>query len=270
MLLASRQWQFQVDMSEPSYFDVAREAALEAGDILLAGLEGEFEIFKKGLVNLVTEIDFKAENAILERIRRHFPGHEILCEEQGLLKGAAEYRWIVDPLDGTINYSHHYPCFCVSIALEIRGNVALGVVYNPVSREMFTAQAGEGAFLNDRPIKVSASETMIDSLLCTGFSYDREQVKKNLAHFDKASMTAQATRRDGSAALDICFVACGRFDGFWELTLHPWDVAAAELILAEAGGRVTDFRGEPCTHYEAAIVASNGRIHAAIVDMLAG
>jgi len=255
-------------MSEPTYFDVAREAALEAGEILVAGLEGEFEVFKKGPVNLVTEVDYKAENAILGRIHRHFPGHEILSEEQGLLKGVAEYRWIVDPLDGTMNYSHRYPFFCVSIALEVRGSVTLGVIYNPVSREMFTARAGQGAFLNDRPITVSTADKLIDSLLCTGFSYDRDQVQKNLEHFGKASMTAQATRRDGSAALDICFVACGRFDGVWELTLHPWDVAAAELILTEAGGCLTNLQGAPCTHYEPAIVASNGRIHSAIVEML--
>jgi myo-inositol-1(or 4)-monophosphatase len=252
-----------------TYFDVAREAALEAGQLLLKGAETDFEIYKKGVTNLVTEVDLEAEKAILERIHRHFPGHEILSEEQGLVKGAAEYRWIVDPLDGTVNYSHRYPLFCVSIALEVKGSVSLGIVYNPVSQEMFTAQRGQGAFLNDRPIRVSSCDALIDSLLCTGFSYEREKVRNNLAYFDKAAMTAQATRRDGSAALDLCFLACGRFDGFWELTLHPWDVAAAELILTEAGGRLTNLRGEPCSHYEPAIIGSNGRIHGAIVEMLA-
>jgi myo-inositol-1(or 4)-monophosphatase len=254
---------------QTEFFAVAREAALEAGQILVDYQSSGFKIYKKGIVNLVTEVDLKAEQAILARIRRHFPQHQILAEEEGASAGEADYRWVIDPLDGTTNYSHGYPCFCVSIALERSGQVILGVVYNPVSREMFTAELGGGAFLNERPIGVSAAGKLIDSLLCTGFSYDREQVRANLELFNRAAMTAQATRRDGSAALDLCYIACGRFDGFWELTLHPWDVAAGKLIIEEAGGCVTDLRGEPCTHYQPGIIASNGVIHPALIEMLA-
>jgi myo-inositol-1(or 4)-monophosphatase len=251
------------------FFTVAREAALEAGRILVDSQGSDFRIYKKGLVNLVTEVDLKAEQAILSRIRQHFPEHQILSEEEGSSAGSVDYRWVIDPLDGTTNYSHGYPCFCVSIALEQGGEVILGIVYNPVSGEMFTAERGRGAFLNERPVSVSAAEQLIESLLCTGFSYDREKVKANLELFNRASMSAQATRRDGSAALDLCYIACGRFDGFWELTLHPWDVAAGKLIIEEAGGCVTDLQGKPCNHYEPGIIASNGLIHPAMIEMLA-
>jgi len=231
-------------------------------------LDTDFKVFKKGIVNLVTEVDLKAEKAILERIRRNFPDHNILSEEHGTSEGEVDYRWVIDPLDGTTNYSHRYPVFCVSIALEHAGQTILGIVYNPMSEEMFTAERGQGAFLNGKRVHVSAADSLIESLLCTGFSYDRDHVKSNLELFNKACMTAQAVRRDGSAALDLCYVACGRFDGFWELTLHPWDVAAGKLIIEEAGGCVTNIKGEPCTHYDPAIIASNGRIHAALTELV--
>ncbi len=259
------------------FFSVAKEAAVEAGKVLKEHLDTDFKVYKKGIVNLVTEVDLKAEEAILERIQGSFPDHRILSEEKGAIEGVsgegvsgdAGYCWVIDPLDGTTNYSHRYPIFCVSIALEKDGKSLLGVVYNPVSGEMFTAERAKGAFLNGERIRVSAANTLIESLLCTGFSYERDKVRANLDLFNKACMTAQAVRRDGSAALDLCYVACGRFDGFWELTLHPWDVAAGKLIIEEAGGCVTDIRGGLCTHYEPAIIASNGRIHAAIVDLVA-
>lgn len=252
-----------------SFFTVAKEAALEAGKVLKDHLETDFKVYKKGIVNLVTEVDLKAEKAILERIHRSFPDHQILSEEKGSIAGQADFCWVIDPLDGTTNYSHRYPIFCVSIALEQQGKTILGLVYNPISGEFFTAERGEGAFLNGERIQVSAARTLIESLLCTGFSYERDKVRANLDLFNKACMTAQAVRRDGSAALDLCYIACGRFDGFWELTLHPWDVAAGKLIVEEAGGCVTDIRGNACDNYEPAIIASNGRIHSAIVDLVA-
>ena len=255
-------------MSESQFFAVAKEAALEAGKVLKEHVDTDFKVYKKGIVNLVTEVDLMAEKAILERIRRSFPDHQILSEEKGSMAGDAGYCWVVDPLDGTTNYAHRYPIFCVSIALEHDGKTILGIVYNPVSGETFTAERGKGAFLNGEKIQVSSADSLIESLLCTGFSYERDKVRSNLELFNKACMTAQAVRRDGSAALDLCFVACGRFDGFWELTLHPWDIAAGKLIIEEAGGCVTDIRGGPCTNYEPAIIASNGRIHSAIVDLV--
>jgi len=256
-------------MAESIFFTVAKEAALEAGRILKEHLDTDFKVYKKGIVNLVTEVDLKAEKAILDRIYSNFPDHQILSEEKGAVAGDAGYCWVIDPLDGTTNYTHRYPIFCVSIALEHEGKTILGIVYNPISGEMFTAERGKRAFLNGERIQVSSAGSLIESLLCTGFSYERDKVRANLDLFNKACMTAQAVRRDGSAALDLCYVACGRFDGFWELTLHPWDVAAGKLILEEAGGFLTDIRGVFCTHYEPAIIASNGRIHSAIVDLVA-
>lgn len=263
-------------MADSKFFTVAKEAAVEAGKVLKEHLDTDFKVYKKGIVNLVTEVDLKAEKAILDRIQGSFPDHHILSEEKGSIAGVsaglssdAGYCWVIDPLDGTTNYAHRYPIFCVSIALEDNGKTVIGVVYNPVSGEMFTAQRGKGAFLNGERIKVSAASSLIESLLCTGFSYERDRVRANLDLFNKACMTAQAVRRDGSAALDLCYIACGRFDGFWELTLHPWDVAAGKLIIEEAGGCVTDIRGNACNNYEPAIIASNGRIHSAIVDLVA-
>ncbi len=247
---------------------VAREAAVEAGAVLLAEQKSDFKIYKKGIVNLVTDVDLKAEAVILRRIAQEFPDHRILCEEQGELGGASDYRWIIDPLDGTTNYAHRYPVFCVSIGVEAAGELIAGVVYNPVNSEMYTAQRNGGAFLNGEKLQVSVCDSLIDSLLCTGFSYHREELAENLSLFQTASMNAQAVRRDGSAALDLCAVAAGRFDGFWELTLHPWDVAAGILIIREAGGIVTALDGSPCTHYDPGILASNGRIHSNLVDLL--
>ncbi len=247
---------------------VAREAALEAGAILLAEQKSDFKIYKKGIVNLVTDVDLKAEKVILRRILQEFPDHRILCEEQGELGGTADCRWIIDPLDGTTNYAHRYPVFCVSIGVEAAGELIAGVVYNPVSNEIYTATRGGGAFVNRERLEVSACDSLIDSLLCTGFSYQREELAENLALFRTASMNAQAVRRDGSAALDLCAVAAGRFDGFWELTLHPWDVAAGMLIIQEAGGTVTAPDGTPCTHFDPGILASNGKIHEHLIRLL--
>ena len=249
-------------------FCVAREAALEAGGLLLAHFRSDFQISKKGRINLVTEVDLKAEKTIVDRIRLNFPDHEILAEEQGTQTGNGPYKWIIDPLDGTTNYAHGYRFFCVSIAVETEGNLILGVVYDPVTEELFSATKGQGATLNDRPIHVSDEGELIDSLLCTGFSYHQKEIQKNLELFDRIIFHSQAIRRDGSAALDLCYVACGRFDGFWELSLNPWDVAAGRLIVEEAGGSVTAFSGSPCTIYDQQLLATNGKIHPAMIQQL--
>jgi myo-inositol-1(or 4)-monophosphatase len=247
---------------------VAQEAASEAGQMLLSHLRTDFQISKKGRINLVTEMDLKAEKIIIDRIRRDFPDHEILAEEGGGQTGSVPCKWIVDPLDGTTNYAHGYRFFCVSIAVEWEGELSLGVVYDPVTEESFVARKGEGATLNSQPIRVSREAQLVDSLLCTGFSYDETEIQKNLELFNRIIFHSRALRRDGSAALDLCYVACGRFDGFWELSLNSWDIAAGRLMVEEAGGCVTAFDGSPCTIYDPQLLASNGKIHADLVDLL--
>lgn len=239
--------------------DVAVAAARASGEILRARLGRTQRIRHKGEVNLVTEADEASEEAIVRELRAHFPTDSILAEE-GTSGGAnLARRWLVDPLDGTTNFAHGYPIFCVSIALEVDGITQLGVVYEPVLDELFTAVLGGGAFLNGRPIHVSQTQRLDQSLLSSGFPYDRQQARVALPLFGRFVLRAQAVRRDGAAALDLCYVAMGRFDGFWEAPLQPWDVAAGALLVAEAGGRLSDYRGGPFRHQE--IVASNHHIH---------
>ena len=247
---------------------MAQEAALEAGQMLLSHLRTNFQISKKGRINLVTEMDLKAEKLIVDRIRLDFPDHEILAEERGTQTGSGPCKWIIDPLDGTTNYAHGYQFFCVSIAVELEGQLAVGVVYDPVTKEFFSARKDAGATLNGQPIQVSTEDVLVDSLLSTGFSYRKTEIQRNLELFDRIIFQCRAIRRDGSAALDLCYVACGRFDGFWELSLNCWDVAAGRLMVEEAGGCVTAFDGSPCTIYERELLASNGQIHAAMVEQL--
>ncbi len=247
---------------------MAKEAALEAGQMLLSHLRTNFQISKKGRINLVTEMDLKAEKLIVDRIRLDFPDHEILAEERGTQTGSGPCKWIIDPLDGTTNYAHGYQFFCVSIAVELEGQLAVGVVYDPLTKEFFSARKDAGATLNGQPIQVSTEDVLVDSLLSTGFSYRKTEIQRNLELFDRIIFQCRAIRRDGSAALDLCYVACGRFDGFWELSLNCWDVAAGRLIVEEAGGCVTAFDGSPCTIYERELLASNGQIHAAMVEKL--
>ncbi len=247
---------------------MAKEAALEAGQMLLSHLQTDFQVSKKGRINLVTEMDLKAEKLIVDRIRLDFPDHEILAEERGTHAGSGPCKWIVDPLDGTTNYAHGYQCFCVSIAVELEGQLAVGVVYDPVTKEFFSARKDAGATLNGQPIQVSTEDVLVDSLLSTGFSYRKTEIQRNLELFDRIIFQCRAIRRDGSAALDLCYVACGRFDGFWELSLNCWDVAAGRLMVEEAGGCVTAFDGSPCTIYERELLASNGQIHSAMVEQL--
>lgn len=251
----------------------AIQTARDAGRILVERL-GRAPITHKGDINLVTEADLAAEKLIIERIRTYYPRHAILAEESGPSEGAtaeadrSEWKWVVDPLDGTTNYAHGYPCFCVSIGVEHAGRMEIGVVYDPLRNEMFAASRGEGATLNDRRIRVSEVEELNRAMLCTGFPYDVRERPEFARHFTNFTMKAQAVRRDGSAALDLAYVACGRFDGFWEDGLHPWDVAAGVLLIEEAGGQVTDFNAAPLDIYTPKVVASNGLLHEAIIEVL--
>lgn len=243
-------------------FDLAVQLAREAGQLLRDHLGRVTDISHKSTtLDLVTEVDLLSEQYIKEKISTHYPKHEILAEESGHQKTESEYRWLVDPLDGTTNYAHGYPCFAVSIALERAGEIILGVVYDPMHEELFAAEKGGGAMLNGRPIHVSRVSRLSDSLLVTGFPYNVRTNPISIEYFARFMNNAQAVRRDGSAALDMCYVACGRFDGFWELGLKPWDVGAGRLIVEEAGGRVTKFDGRPFTIYEPEMLATNGLIH---------
>ena len=254
--------------SDSGLLTAATEIARDAGQILLTHFRRNIKVSKKGRIDLVTEMDLKVEKTIVDQIHLRFPDHEILAEERGSQAGDGPYKWIIDPLDGTTNYAHGYRFFSVSIGVESAGELILGVVYDPVTEELFSAARGQGATLNDQPIKVSDEDQLINSLLATGFSYDREEIKKNLVLFNRMILHSQAIRRDGSAALDLCYVACGRFDGFWELNLSPWDMAAGRLIVEEAGGSVTALSGSASTIYDRELLATNGQIHAEMMALL--
>lgn len=227
----------------------------------------------KSELELVTESDLAAEKLIIDRIKTYHPRHAILAEESGAsppaAEGQSEWRWIIDPLDGTTNYAHGYPTFCVSIGLEHAGRMELGVVYDPMRDEMFSAERGQGASLNGRRIQVSTASNLASALLCTGFPYDVRERSEFARHFANFIMNAQGVRRDGAAALDLAYVACGRFDGFWEEGLKPWDVAAGSLMVEEAGGRVSKYGGEPLSIYTPPILASNGLLHEQMMRVLA-
>jgi myo-inositol-1(or 4)-monophosphatase len=256
---------------------VAVRAALQAGDILRKHSGKVEEIEFKDEVNLVTEVDRLSEEFIIQAITGEFPDHGILTEEAGVKKSESEYNWVIDPLDGTTNYAHDFPIYCVSIALQKGQQSILGVVYNPNLDELFVAEKGNGAFLykgrefekTKGRISVSKASDLSRSLLATGFPYDiRTSEVNNLDHFTNFYKRAQAIRRAGSAALDLCYLAMGRFDGFWELKLSPWDTAAGSLLVTEAGGDVTDFSGGPFNIHLKEILASNGRIHQQMMDIL--
>ena len=251
------------------YLAVAREAALKAGGLLKENLHGTREIAYKGTINLVTEMDRRSERIVVETLLKAFPGHNVMAEEETRIENGSDFTWIIDPLDGTTNYAHGYPCFSVSIALERRGEVVAGVVYDPMRSELFSAGKGAGASLNGKSINVSKTGHLIHSLLSTGFPYDRNtSTDNNVNYFIALLMASQEVRRDGSAALDLCAVAAGRFDGFWELKLNAWDVAAGTLIVQEAGGQVSDLSGERSSIHDKEILASNGRIHDQMVEIL--
>ncbi len=249
----------------------AIQVATEAGKLLRDRLGGHVAVSHKGQIDLVTEADVESERLIRNAIATRYPRHAVLAEESGLTGGtSSEYRWIVDPLDGTTNYAHRYPVFCVSIGFEYKGRIELGVVYDPIREELFAAERGAGATLNSRSIRVSVTKEVSQSLLSTGFPYDiKTSQHTNLNNWSNFALRAQALRRDGAAALDLCYVACGRFDGFWELALHPWDTAAGAVIVEEAGGRLSDFRGSEFCIYKPEVIASNGLIHQQMMDVLA-
>ena len=244
--------------------------ARDAGHLLVQRL-GTAKVSNKGDIDLVTEADIAAENLIVERIRSYYPQHGILAEESGeavMVGKRSEWKWIIDPLDGTTNYAHGYPCFGVSIALEREGQLEIGVVYDPMRDEMFAAERGQGATLNDRRIRVSSVEDLNKAMVCTGFPYnvrEREDFAREFANF---TMAAQAVRRDGSAALDLAYVACGRFDGFWEDGLHSWDMAAGALLITEARGKITNYKDQPVDIYNEQVLATNGLIHDAMKRVL--
>jgi len=243
--------------------------AVEAGTLRGDKLHDRHTVRYKGEINLVTEADHLSETLIVERIRRSFPRHDILAEESPETTNGSGFRWVIDPLDGTTNYAHGYPVFCVSIALEVAGEIRLGAVYNPMLSELFTAEKGAGAFLNGGRIAVSGTRDLNRGLLATGFPYDiREDRNNNMNYFKAFAMHAQAVRRAGSAALDLAYVAAGRFDGFWELKLMPWDTAAGWLLVTEAGGVVTDFSGGPFGLRSPHMLAGNGLINDAMLRIL--
>jgi myo-inositol-1(or 4)-monophosphatase len=245
------------------------KAALEAGQLLMEKFERGISVEFKGSYDLVTEADRQSESLIVKLIRQQCPDHDILAEEGSYEKKNSPCRWIIDPLDGTTNYAHGFPWFAVSIALEIGGTLQLGVVYNPYVGDLYFAERCSGAFLNNRLLKVSAIDTIDHSLLSTGFAYDHKQCKANnydnFFHFQQA---AQACRRPGVASLDLASVAAGRFDGFWEMKLKPWDIAAGILLVEEAGGLVTDFDGRPMSLDNLECLASNRLIHEAMLQIV--
>jgi myo-inositol-1(or 4)-monophosphatase len=247
--------------------EVAVAAAEAAGKMLRDGFGQHQEVRFKGEVDLVTKADENAEQAIKEVLQETFPNYGMLAEEGGETEGEGGVRWIVDPLDGTTNYAHGLPLFCTSIALERDGEVVLGVVYDPMANEIYTAERGRGATLNGEPIGVSDTDEPIRALLVTGFPYDRDDMPTALDLFGQFAMRTQSMRRLGSAALDLCYVAAGRLDGYYERGIKAWDIVAGALILQEAGGKVSDYRGDELDLKIGEVVASNGRLHPDLVDV---
>ncbi len=253
--------------SQPDPLTVALEAAREAGEILLQYLDQPLHITEKGRrADLVTDADRAAEQSIIKRLRSEFPQAGILGEESGMNAGTSDERWIVDPLDGTTNFAHGYPLFCVSIAYERGAELIAGIVYAPYMDECFAAERGSGATCNGKRLTVSQIESIGDALTCTGFH--PADYERNGEYFARMSARAQAVRRDGSAALDLAYVAAGRFDGFWEYDLHAWDVAAGSLLITEARGTVSRIDGMPASLEGRSILATNGRIHAQMRSIL--
>jgi myo-inositol-1(or 4)-monophosphatase len=251
------------------FLKIAEKSARDAGALLMKLRGADLNVEKKGKVNLVTDADRQSEELIKNAILGKFPDHRFIAEEGTQAKADSEYSWLVDPLDGTTNYAHGFPVWCVSIALLKSDEIITACIYNPNLDECFAAETGKGAFLNGKPIRVSETEKLDDSLLATGFPYDiRETDDDNLKEFTAFYKKARAVRRAGAAALDLAYVACGRFDGFWEFKLSPWDIAAGILMIQEAGGKATSYSGDEHDIYKGELLASNGLIHHRMSDIL--
>lgn len=255
-----------------NFYDLGLEVTLNAGNLLKDGFGSVFEIQnKEGKNNLVTEYDFKAEELIISSIKNVFPDHSFLAEESGKehhFEGS-EYRWVIDPLDGTVNFAHNIPIFCVSIAMEYKGEVQFGFIFNPITNELFTAQKGKGSYFNNKKINVSNTSDFEKSFLVTGFPYNINENPDNcLQHFTDIISYGMPIRRLGSAAIDLAYVACGRFDAFWEVSLNPWDVAAGLIIVQEAGGKVTNYQGDDFTLKDKSLIASNNIIHNELIKVV--
>lgn len=248
------------------------ESVHAAADVIMRLTDTAFKISnKEGINDLVTEVDHASEKAIIEVIKKHHPDHCILTEESGELFQESEYKWIIDPIDGTVNFAHHIPLCCVSIGIEQKGQMILGAVYNPFMKELFIAERGQGATLNDKFIQVSKKEKVANACLVTGFPYTYLDTENGpLEVFERLIRRGVPVRRLGSAAIDLCWVACGRFDGFYEHKLHAWDSAAGCLIIEEAGGKVSNLRGEPYSVYQHGCVATNGIIHDELIQWING
>lgn len=245
-------------------------AAKEAGSIIKEYFQGNFVINNKGSINnLVTEVDMKAESAIITIIKERYPNHSIISEETGTIENHSDYKWIIDPIDGTVNFAHGIPICCVSIALSYKDVLQIGAVYNPIMNELFFAEKGKGAFLNDQPISVSKKSDFRKACLVTGFPYKWPDNNEHpIKVFERFILQGLPVRRLGSAAIDLCWVACGRFDGFWEYNLSAWDIAAGYLIVEEAGGKITNFDGDPYSVYDKQTLATNGLIHQEMIDLI--
>jgi len=253
-----------------SFLPAMSAIAREAGALLLQYFHQGLKIEYKGDADLVTAADRASEALIRERIKKSFPSHDVLGEEQGLNDQGSDYRWYVDPLDGTTNFAHGYPVFCVSMAIEYRGGGAAkrvaGVVYDPTREELFTAEQGKGSQLNGKTIQVSKAAQLKESLVATGFPSHKRHKNPNIFFYHQITLRTHGVRRAGSAALDLCNVACSRFDGFWEFNLNPWDTAAGTLIVEEAGGKVSSFDGSPFQLNSRETLATNGLVHDALVQ----
>jgi myo-inositol-1(or 4)-monophosphatase len=255
----------------PSLLTIAQATALEAGDLLKEGFGTTFHIDnKEGRHNLVTEYDYKAEKLIIERITAQFPDHIFLAEESGATGDTSGVvRWIIDPLDGTVNFAHSIPIFCVSIGAELNGELLAGVIYAPMTGELFTTARGGGAFLNGHRLKVSTTAKLDDAILVTGFPYNAwENPNDCIDHFSRFVRLGIPVRRLGSAAIDLAYLAAGRFDGYWEVSLNSWDMAAGKLLLLEAGGTITTYDGAPHDLHNGTMLATNGRIHQEMSSVL--
>ena len=258
---------------DPLLVATAAEAVLHAGAIQREHFGRDVQVGKKGVIDLVTQVDLEVERWFRGMIRERFPTHAVLAEELDDRSGRPDdprHCWVFDPIDGTVNYAHGLPIFCASLALEIDGVPSVAAVYDPLREELFTAERGAGARLNGAPLRVSGTRALVDAMLCTGFPYDVHQtVDEVIGLFGAFVAEARAVRRLGSAALDLCYVAAGRFDGFWEQRLHPWDMAAGALLVTEAGGRVSTMAGEAFDSREGSVVATNGLLHEAMLAIIA-